>query len=65
LFAILAAHAWTSGRTAVKSSGRISLAVAVLLVALLLINWTWQFASDADKFSALLGPNGNQTYSPY
>lgn len=65
LFAILAAHAWTSGRTAAKSSGRISLAVAVLLAALLLINWTWQFASDADKFSALLGPNGNQTYSPY
>jgi 4-amino-4-deoxy-L-arabinose transferase-like glycosyltransferase len=65
LFAILAAHAWTSGWAAVKSSGRISLAVAVLLIALLLINWTWQFTSDADKFSALLGPNGNYTYSSY
>lgn len=65
LLAIFAASAWTSKRAAVKSSGRAALAAAVLVVALLLVNWTWQFTSDADKFAALLGPNGNQTYYPY
>ncbi|MFZ5878831.1 MAG: glycosyltransferase family 39 protein [Chloroflexota bacterium] len=64
LLAIFAAHAWTLGPTAVKTSGRPALA-AVLVLALLLFNWTWQVAADADKFSALLGPNGNQTYYPY
>ncbi|MBI5295152.1 MAG: glycosyltransferase family 39 protein [Chloroflexi bacterium] len=65
LLAIFAASAWTSKRAAVKSSGRAALAAAALVVALLLVNWTWQFTSDADKFAALLGPNGNQTYYSY
>jgi len=65
LFAMVAAHFWTSGWAAVKSSGRLALSVAVVIAALLLLNWTYQFTSDAAKFTNLLGPNGNQTYYPY
>jgi hypothetical protein len=65
LFAMVAAHCWTSGWAAVKSSGRVALSVAVVIVALLLLNWTYQFTSDADKFATLLGPTGNQASYPY
>jgi hypothetical protein len=65
LIAIFAVSAWTSKRSAVPARGRAALAAAVLVVALLLVNWTYQFTSDAGKFAALLGSNGNQTYYPY
>ena len=65
LLAMVAAHFWTSGLPAIKSSGRVALSVAVVIVALLLLNWTYQFASNANKFGVLLSPIGNQSYYPY
>jgi hypothetical protein len=36
-----------------------------LCVFLLFANWGLELIRDADKITALLGPNGNQTYFPY
>lgn len=41
------------------------LLVSVFLALLLLANWGFELLRDADKITALLGPNGNRTYHPY
>lgn len=70
-FAILAAHAWTSGRVAFAArwrespAGRIALSLAVSVVVLLVLNWGFELFRDADKIAALFAPGGNQTYFPY
>jgi len=63
--AILAALLWTSGRGAVKSISPPALTFSLLLMALLLFNWYFQFTTEAGKFITLLGPAGNQMYLPY
>ena len=40
-------------------------ALAVLGVFLLFLNWGFELSRDADKITALLGPDGNKTYFPY
>jgi hypothetical protein len=69
--AILAAHAWTGGQKAILERwresrvGKFALCLAVIVVALLFINWGFELSRDADKIAALLGPKGNQTHFPY
>jgi hypothetical protein len=68
---ILAAFFWTSGwqglarRWNGSNNGKFAVLLAGLTVLFLVFNWGFELASDADKISALLGPNGNQTYFPY
>jgi 4-amino-4-deoxy-L-arabinose transferase-like glycosyltransferase len=69
--AILAARFWSGGRRELgelwKASwkGKWVVPLLVLCVFLLLANWGLELTRDADKITALLGPNGNQTYFPY
>jgi 4-amino-4-deoxy-L-arabinose transferase-like glycosyltransferase len=69
--AILAALAWTGGWNAILERwhesrvGKIALCLAVIVVALMFINWGFELSRDADKITALLGPKGNQTHFPY
>jgi len=77
-FAVVAAQAW-SGRTISENTTTASsdpmqksrslrprqMAVAILMAALLIANWTYQIGSDADKFTVLLGPEGNHAGYPY
>jgi hypothetical protein len=68
---ILAACFWTNGwqdlarRWHSSNNGKFAILLAGLTVLLLVFNWGFELARDADKISALLGPNGNQTYFPY
>jgi len=39
--------------------------VSLGVVLLLVTNWGFELYRDADKITALLGPNGNRTYLPY
>lgn len=41
------------------------LGIAVVLVSLLVLNWGLELHRDADKITAILGANGNQTHFPY
>jgi len=69
--AILAAQFWIRGFSALSSrwnessKGRLLLAVAILLVILLIMNWGMELTRDADKIAILLGPSGNQSGFPY
>ena len=69
--AILAAQIWVHGLAQLKSrwqespTGKVIVMVAVFSAFLLVLNWAFELARDADKISQLLGPNGNQTYFPY
>jgi hypothetical protein len=66
--AMPAAAVWVRGLPAVVArlrnmpAARLGLATVVLL---LLVNWSVQFLSDAEKYSRLLGPEGNRTFFPY
>jgi len=70
-FAILAAQFWAVGFQAVSArwhesnAGKWMVALAVLGVFLLFLNWGFELSRDADKITALLGPDGNKTYFPY
>lgn len=70
-FAILAAYFWTVGLDGISSrwreskGGKMAVIFALLAILLLLTNWGFELHRDADKISALLGPNGNKTYFPY
>jgi hypothetical protein len=70
-FAILAAQVWVNGLAPIKSrwqesqAGKAIVLIAILCAFLLVTNWGFELARDADKISQLLGPNGNQTYFPY
>ena len=69
--AILAAQAWTGGRSAIVNrwreslAGKVAISIGILVVILLFVNWGFELSLDADKIAALLGPNGNRTYFPY
>jgi len=71
LLAVLAARFWTEGFSALgarwrdSAKGRYLLAVSILLVALLAVNWGLEIMRDADKIAILLAPNGNQSGFPY
>jgi hypothetical protein len=70
-FAILAAYFWNSGLGSLASRwkestyGKLAVTFAVIGVILLLTNWGVELSRDADKISALLGPNGNNALFPY
>lgn len=69
--AILSAQFWAVGFRAIstrwhesnKSKGMVIF--ALLCVCLLFLNWGFELSRDADKITALLGPNGNKSYFPY
>ena len=69
--AILAAQAWTGGRSAIVNrwreslAGKVAISIGILVVILLFVNWGFELSREADKIAALLGPNGNRTYFPY
>ena len=69
--AMLAAQLWTGGWMAVKMhwknsvAGKFKVSLALLICALLLLNWTIELVSDTPKIAALFGPDGNQTYFTY
>jgi hypothetical protein len=69
--AILAAQFWINGFAPLRvrwyesRNGQLIVAIALLAVFLLIINWNVELIRDADKISQLLGPNGNQSYFPY
>jgi hypothetical protein len=62
--AILAARAWTAGRSVLHGS-RAQGALAAAVIGLLLINWGLELARDGSRLLLLLGPNGNELYAPY
>ena len=69
--AILAARFWMSdigvlyARWYESTSGKMVVALAIVAVILLVLNWRLELDRDADKIAQLLGPNGNQSYFPY
>jgi hypothetical protein len=65
LLAIAAVCAWTGVREGRSVRGVTWQVVPVLLTLLLLFNWTYQFSSEAGKYQAILGPQGNHSSFPY
>jgi hypothetical protein len=69
--AILAAQFWINGFAPLRvrwyesRRGQFMVAMALLAVFLLIMNWNFEITHDADKIAQLLGPNGNQSYFPY
>lgn len=65
--AILAAHFWVSRNSipTYASGPRMMVVISVLIVFLLIFNWSIELSRDADKIAALLSPNGNHTSYPY
>jgi hypothetical protein len=64
-FAILAANFWTSGISALRSRGRLAIAISSLVALLLVMNWGFELTRDGNTILQLLGPSGNQLYLPY
>jgi hypothetical protein len=68
---ILAAYFWINGfqslvlRWSESKHGKFAVVLAGSIVFLLVLNWGFELSRDADKISALLGPDGNQTHFPY
>ena len=62
-FALVAGKWWSASLRLPGGmrSSRASLAIAALLI----LNWFYQFGSEAGKYVALLGPNGNHAGFPY
>jgi len=68
--AVFAGLFWDGGLAAVYArlrtrTGQFAIALALLVAALLLLNWGLELARDADRLALLIGPLGNQTYFPY
>lgn len=61
--AVLAALAWTGEEEKLRP-WYIRL-LPVLLAAALIFNWGYQFTSEAAKYQAILGPDGNHSAFPY
>ncbi len=70
-FAILAVQFWAVGFQAISArwhestAGKWLVALTVLGVFLLCLNWGFELSRDADKIATLLGPNGNTSYFTY
>ena len=65
--AILAGHAWEE-RTGLLARGRENkerVALALVLIALLWLNWGLELWRDADKLAILSGPDGYRAGFPY
>lgn len=68
---ILAVYFWANGFQGLASRwheskhGKLAVILASFVVLLLITNWGFELARDADKIAALLGPTGNKTYFPY
>lgn len=68
---MLAAQFWMNGFPALISrwrgsrTGKTLVALSVILVFLLFLNWGMEVVRDADRIAVLLGPNGNQEGFPY
>lgn len=67
VLAVLAGYAWTARLDiwAAARANRPRLAVAVLLVGLLWLNWGLELWRDTDKLAILFGPEGNVSYFSY
>ena len=69
--AILAAQIWTGGFPALavrwkeSPQAKLAIALAVIAVALLLLNWGLELFRDADKLVQFFGPNGNHSGFSY
>jgi hypothetical protein len=69
--AILAARFWKDGFSSLATrwhesrTGKLRVALAILLVFMLVMNWGFELVRDADKITTLLGPSGNQSAFPY
>jgi hypothetical protein len=63
--AVLAARCWTTGLPAMRPPWRRAVIIPMLVALLLLVNWTYQFTSESEKYTRLLGPEGNTSYYPY
>ena len=68
--AIFAAACWSGGKSALRErvrtpTGKLVLALAVLAILLLFLNWGLELWRDSDKLIQLFGPIGNETYFPY
>lgn len=65
--AVLAAHSWNSRRQfwTQALSDRPRLILALVLAALLCLNWGTELYRDADKLITLFGPHGNRSFFPY
>jgi 4-amino-4-deoxy-L-arabinose transferase-like glycosyltransferase len=63
--AILAAIPWTEGLHVGRGERWKTLIVPAALALLLLFNWSFQFSSEAGKYAAILGPEGNLSAFPY
>jgi hypothetical protein len=67
MLAVFAAHAWVS-RGELKLAARkqpLKLALALLLVSLLCLNWVGELRRDASDLAILFGPEGNTSYFSY
>ncbi|MGE5249687.1 MAG: ArnT family glycosyltransferase [Bacteroidota bacterium] len=62
-FAMVAGYFWAARPRFMPE--RLSTRIALVIAGLLIINWTYQFTSQAAKFAALIGPNGNHSSYPY
>ncbi len=69
LLAGFAAHTWTQRRTLATRfadpSNRWLVVLSIVLVALLVFNWSFELWRDADTLKQLFGPQGNRTYFSY
>ena len=67
VMAIWAAYAFTliKERKYKESSNGRTLLIASVLIFFFLLNWGLELNRDADKISAILGPNGNQSHFSY
>jgi len=69
--AILAAQFWKKGFSSLLASwgesktSKFIVAVSIILVSLLVLNWSLELSRDADKINILLGPAGNHSSFPY
>src|SRR6266545_1258615 len=69
--AIMAARFWKKGFSSLLASwgesktSKFIVAVSIILVSLLVLNWSLELSRDADKINILLGPAGNHSSFPY
>jgi hypothetical protein len=71
IITMLAVSGWSKARERILSrwhgsrSGKLVIGLALLMMLLLMANWSWELCRDAEKLSLLFGPEGNTLYLPY
>lgn len=65
--AMLAVQGWgfLAGRGGRVDVNKKMIVISILAAFLLLLNWGVELSRDSDKITQLLGPQGNQTHTPY